>query len=506
MSRNNFSLTQTEYKHKKIDYYFVMMLVIAAAILLGMGLYMAKDSRPRGIRTSIPYQLRLGPGTSYESQGSTDVFGVYKVLDTVKGESTIYGNTWYQVEMLTGETFYIVKDKANQESINQADFARFEIISKRYVLDSLYASDDVFEASMMAFPENFRQALRRLHLTFPNWKFKPFYVQDAWDYVLDKQVNPESKNLVQVGGTYLQDFEWMVKNNTVYDGNNWYPVSREGVSYYLDSRNFLTIPGIFQFLNLAQVESTSAEGIKKILAGNQYLDVLVPNIMAASKQANIMPEMLAIRMKQEVTIGNDLSLVAKGLLHPDFPPLRENSPSLVYLDTSQQLYDLENAERPLEEEEEAILESLRQGKGGYPELEEKVYNFYNIGAYPDPEKISGASMNAARYAAGLNLKEDKAALEKFILPWNSPEKAIIGGAKFIVSEYIARGQNTPYFQKFDLITGTYQHQYMQAVFAADYEAKRLAQILLAAGHRESSLEFIIPVYKNMPETPQAWGN
>jgi beta-N-acetylglucosaminidase len=52
---------------------------------------------------------------------------------------------------------------------------------------------------------------------------------------------------------------------------------------------------------------------------------------------------------------------------------------------------------------------------------------------------------------------------KYLIPWNSPYRSIVGGAKFISQNYISRGQNTLYFQKFDVISnddGLYKHQYM----------------------------------------------
>ncbi len=48
-------------------------------------------------------------------------------------------------------------------------------------------------------------------------------------------------------------------------------------------------------------------------------------------------------------------------------------------------------------------------------------------------------------------------------PWNSPYKSIVGGAKFLGEGYINIGQNTLYFEKFDVSrsSGHYTHQYMQ---------------------------------------------
>ena len=54
-------------------------------------------------------------------------------------------------------------------------------------------------------------------------------------------------------------------------------------------------------------------------------------------------------------------------------------------------------------------------------------------------------------------------------PWNSKEKAIIGGALYIVNGYISANQHTLYLQKFNVspnaLNSTYTHQYMSNIKA-----------------------------------------
>ena len=62
----------------------------------------------------------------------------------------------------------------------------------------------------------------------------------------------------------------------------------------------------------------------------------------------------------------------------------------------------------------------------------------------------------------------------YLLPWNNQYKAIVGGAIFIGKQYINRGQDTIYLQKFNVTdTSTYSHQYMANVEAANSEAIKL---------------------------------
>ena len=115
------------------------------------------------------------------------------------------------------------------------------------------------------------------------------------------------------------------------------------------------------------------------------------------------------------------------------------------------------------------------------------YNPFNIGATgnSDAEEIE----NAINYAKKQG--------------WNTLEKAITGGINFIANDYIKQGQNTLYFQKFDVenqYNGLYWHQYMQNLMAAQSEGNTLRKTYVDINSVSSSHTFIIPLYKNMPST------
>ena len=64
------------------------------------------------------------------------------------------------------------------------------------------------------------------------------------------------------------------------------------------------------------------------------------------------------------------------------------------------------------------------------------------------------------------------------------------------------GQNTLYLQKFDIVAqdGTlYSHQYMQNLLAPESEATNMKSIYEASGTVDTNLNFIVPLYENMPE-------
>ena len=115
-----------------------------------------------------------------------------------------------------------------------------------------------------------------------------------------------------------------------------------------------------------------------------------------------------------------------------------------------------------------------------------VYNPFNIMATGNSRE--DILQNAARYA--------------YEQGWDTIEKALIGGVDFIKIDYIDIGQNTLYLQKFDIVNQDgelYTNQYMQNLLAPKSEANNMKYIYEASNTVDSSLNFIIPLYENMPE-------
>ena len=84
--------------------------------------------------------------------------------------------------------------------------------------------------------------------------------------------------------------------------------------------------------------------------------------------------------------------------------------------------------------------------------------------------------------------------------WNTLEKSIDGGISFLSSQYIKKGQDTLYLQKFDVeaTNGLYSNQYMQNILASQNEVATLRNTYIGMNAMSSSHTFIIPVYENMP--------
>lgn len=136
-----------------------------------------------------------------------------------------------------------------------------------------------------------------------------------------------------------------------------------------------------------------------------------------------------------------------------------------------------------------IQEQGRKGASlskGYEYNGTIVYNPFNIRATGNSsEEIL---QNAGKYA--------------YEQGWDTLEKAIVGGVEFVKEDYINNGQNTLYLQKFDIVNQDgelYTNQYMQNLLAPESEASNMLEIYEASNTVDSNLNFIIPLYENMPE-------
>ena len=313
------------------------------------------------------------------------------------------------------------------------------------------------------FPKSYQPYLLELSKKHPNWKFIALYTNLDWNYVIDEE-NVFGKNLVP------KNYSDSWKNTKPGEYNvevdsGWVDCSRQAVEYCMDPRNFLNEVRLFQFEGLSyDAHTNSLNGIEKILYGTEfynrqvsYLDSNGNTIWMSEKYADLIlrggqtslvsPYHLASRIKQEV------------------------GPFLTH----------------------ASISGTVEGFKGY-------YNFYNIGATSSAEPM-GAIKNGLQYA-----KDGKGASQetknKFLIPWNTKERAITGGGIFIGSSYINVGQNTIYLQKFDVNdvrgNGLFWHQYMTNVLAPYSESKSIYNGYEKSGLLDTAMTFIIPVFDNMP--------
>jgi beta-N-acetylglucosaminidase len=312
-------------------------------------------------------------------------------------------------------------------------------------------TDGYDDEVLSQFPYSYQSGIWLLHNLQPEYQFVAYRTGIDWDDLIAIQTSKD-KSLANEGSHP----QWVESGSPVYDGSYWKAARDEVVKFFVDPRNFLTPVYIFQFEKLSFDSSVhTLEGISEMV-NNSFLDTTDPNyiqiLFEAGSEAGISPYFLTSRIIQEM--GREgKSKLATGTL---------------------------------------------EGYEGY-------YNFYNIGSTPNPSIENGAIINGARYAQWGKLPDEQeltAEELKLLLPWTSEELAIRGGALWISSSYIDIGQNTLYFQKFDVIDnedGLYQHQYAQNISMAYSEGARYYQAYLSQSMLDSPFLFIVPIYENMPE-------
>jgi len=360
-------------------------------------------------------------------------FDIYEEVDTSSG-------LWY------GIGFYL-----------NGDYYRGYVTSEYVTVDkrSDYKPDADFEEYLdsQGFPDSYKDGLRQLHAQYPNWVFVADHNGKDWSDVLENQ------NVIGRSLTYgsaksswksVADgcYDWESGQYTQLDSGGWVQASSALVEYALDPRNFLNADNIFMFENLSFDSSLQDEsGLESMVDGtfmeNSSHDLrydgrnytYITGLLLAGQESGVSPYHLASRILQEQ--GNS-----------------------------------------------GYGSSISGTQSGYYW---GYYNYYNIGAYASGGLT--AVQNGLKYAS----RND----DETLRPWNTRMKSIIGGAIYLGKSYINRGQNTLYYEKFDM-TGR-GHQYMTNVLAPRSESVKSAQGYSDSNKNNIAFIFRIPVYENMPE-------
>lgn len=332
-------------------------------------------------------------------------------------------------------------------------------------INSAYAATTYtqsLKSGISNFPKEYQDALNQIKKLHPNWNFEAYYTGIPWNSVVLNETGTHGRNRV----INSSDLSWKCSCGNVASG---YACASEGiVKYYLDPRNFLNEVNIFQFLEISYNSKIhNIAGIKNAVKGTfldknvtykqiekvkdengqeneeeiEYTKHYAEIILEAAQKSNMSPYSIVTKIIQEVGTNGS------------------NSVSGTY-----------------------------EGYTGY-------YNFYNLGAYD----TGNAIVNALKYA------RDKG--------WNNQYKAIIEGAQEIANSYTNAGQNTAYFYKWDVVgtkilksgqtqtassSDMFWHQYMTNVQDPTSQSKTLYNTYVKNNVIDEGLNFIIPVYDNMP--------
>lgn len=295
-------------------------------------------------------------------------------------------------------------------------------------------------ADIEQFPASYQSALKALKDAHPNWIFVPMKTGLDWNTVIANEIK-DGKSLVEY--TYSE-----AAKEGAYDNGNWYYASEEILEYYMDPRNSLTEEAVFQFEQLTYNETYHTESALEQFLQNTF--------MKGDKNAP----------GTSMTYSHIIWAIGKG--------------------EGRQVSPFHLAARIFQEQgsgNSALISGTYPGYEGY-------YNYFNISASGKTEKE--VIENGLKYAKNANPQ------------WNNAYYSILGGADIISANYIRKGQDTLYLQKYNVnprgYYALYTHQYMQNIAAPTSEAKNIYKLYKNANALESPFVFKIPVYENMPGT------
>ena len=480
--------------------------------------------------------VRSGPGTSYSSVARLSNNAEVTVLSQENGSD---GYVWYKIRWSGGEGYA------------RSDYIREPVA---------YTTDAAFEEylNQQGFPENYKNGLRELHAQYPNWIFTAQHTGLSWNDVINEESiigrNLVHKDSISSWKSIEQGaYDWDNSTWAPLDGNAWNPASREIIMYYMDPRNFLTDPYIFQFELQSYNESTQTrDGVVKLVEGTFLAgEAIVPiegsqiaggtpvdNTSQTSASGTETTDSGSQPSTGGVVVGSGPASSDSGFVNSgpgavlSAQSTQEPAPGIIIspgaggtgVAETQSSQGAENTSQPDAASTvpmksvpyvDIIMEAARQsgvspyvlasmivqeqGKNGGSDLicgnnasYPGIYNFFNSGAY--------AHDGMGVVEAGLNYASQASQTGTDLRPWNSIEKAIIGGAISYGLNYVKQGQDTFYLKKFNVQgNNKYQHQYMTNVPAAASEGEKVSSAYNDQ-IKSTALTFKIPVYTDMPET------
>lgn len=431
----------------------IISVILCISMLFSFASYFVVNAATQlGYITESYVNVRTSPSTTpgvanIKKDDSSDNANKYVMLN--------YGHDVTIIEKITSPDdtkyaeWYHIKFKYNNKDLEGYVYSGF--VEIKTTTDDYVMPDGV--------PEIYKEYIENLLSLHPNWNFVFYDTGINWsDLFTDTAQGYFGRSMIQsnqplsyrstASGAYdWRNDKWLLYRNEA----GWYQANTQTIAYYMDPRNFLNESNVFMFEALSyDSETQTIDGVEKILSGS-FMD--------------------------GVNINNtDNSSISYAQAYIDAAKIADVSP-----------YHL--ASRTIQE---VGKNGSGSTSGNYSETYKGLYNFYNIGASASGDPIA----NGLKYASGST--STNANKEKYLLPWDTQYKSIVGGAKWISSGYIDNNQDTLYFQKFNVINKVWSHQYMTNIMAPYSESFSIKKTYSNLGILDSSFTFIIPFYRNMP--------
>ena len=497
--------------------------------------YAAQAAVIRGTNVNV----RASASTSSQLLTSLGNNTAVSILNQTTGSD---GKVWYQISA-GGVTGYVRSDLVSTQSV-------------------AYTTDANFEAylAQQGFPESYKAGLRTLHAQHPTWIFNAVQTGLDWNTAVASELQGTS-SLVETGSksswksTDAGKFDWTSSTWPGFDGATWVGASQEIVAYFMDPRNFLDDSYVFQFaVHDYNAELQTIDGLRSMLKGT-FLDgqvaidassplyasaVAAQGLSAstnavggqtvtnagigtttqtdsgesllgyegpgATSAANASSDTQAPAGTTAITATNVLegtdsmsTTVMPGTSGPGMgnatmgttnaTNMMGGAVTVSYADILMEAAE-QSKVSPYMLAAMILQEQGSKGTSGSISGATGYYNYFNVGAY--------AANGMTAVERGLWYAAQSGSYNR---PWNTPEKAIVGGALFYAQNYLSAGQNTLYLKRFNVQgSNMFKHQYMTNTAGAAEEGKNLGKAYTDT-MRAGILVFNIPVYNGMPETP-----
>lgn len=387
------------------------------------------------------YNLYDNPGRQGNITGSAPSGTQVFVKDMAQGQD---GDIYYLVECgIAGKTVTGYVQNGNLAS-EDVDFCSWK---ERYLTPligaRLQTEASNIESIYANFPSGYHEKLVALAAAHPNWTFVAHNTGVDWyEAVTQERVGNRSLVYKTVIDSWKSkdpgDYDYSTGTYIPKSGPNWFRASQEAVDFCMNPINYLDETHIFAFEQLTYNANVhNADGVNAIIRNSWMYNTALED-GSSGYYCDVF-----------VLVGS----------------LTGVSP-----------YHL--ASRVLQEQGTRGDAALISGYGG-------VYNYFNVQA-------SGAT-SAEILANGTAYAQSQG--------WTSRYASIYGGAARLGENYITKGQDTLYLQKFDVDNsyyGMYTHQYMQNIQAPTTESASVYRAYSNAGALSNNFVFKIPVYNNMP--------
>ena len=355
---------------------------------------------------------------------------------------------WYQIKYYKGSTGYVCSSYVKTK-------------------EELTGTNSEYEDHLksLGFPSTYIPYLVKLHELHPNWKFNAIKTSTDWSSLVFAELKSN-----YINSSYLNDTVNDIYQVGPSDETGWYIASEEVISFFLDPRNFLNEKFIFMYEKLHYDYNGQSDSVfdKNNSQSQKYYKAIGGVLGSAYSNTDEYKTWLL-----EGGFDSGVSPVyLAALSYQEGPLSKENNGSI----------------RP------GFTTKFYENGIGYDVS--KYFNYYNIYArwYLGNDPVTTARAYACGAACNFGTTYSR--------PWDTREKALKQGAKWVFDNYINVGQDTIYYKKFNANPtnpsklGT--HQYQSNITAPCSESISMFNAYTSVGMIDEELEFDIPIFLNMP--------